>query len=51
MNCDTQGMLENSSIIQYGLPIILLMLLACGLIYFLIKIYDYHSKLRKEAKK
>lgn len=46
INCNTQGMLENSSIIQYGLPIILLGLLACGLIYLFIRIYNQHSELK-----
>jgi uncharacterized membrane protein YciS (DUF1049 family) len=53
VNCNTEGMLENSSIFQYGLPIILLGLLACGLTYLFVKIYSQHLelKLKQIAKK
>jgi hypothetical protein len=52
INCNTQGLLENSSIIiQYGLPIVLMGLLSLSIIYFLIKIYKQHLTLNKKCRK
>jgi hypothetical protein len=49
INSNTQYILENSSVIKYGLPIALLMLFTLGIIYLLIKIYNQHNQLKKDV--
>ena len=46
MSCITEPI--KSSVIQFGLPIILLLLLACGITYFICKNYYLIDKLNKK---
>ena len=46
-NCISEPI--RSSVIEYGLPIVLLTLLTCGIIYFLCKIHYQQQILNKKA--